>query len=105
MMIESVGDDSIACERGRRFEAVFRLELPDNAAVLTVQAIDIAVGRRKINPARRRLMADLATNAAPKIFVQTASNKIGFPLPNNFQRPILPGSGTVEIAAAGYPAS
>src|SRR5947207_9329438 len=98
MMIEATRQNLVVEDHGSGFHAVFAFELPDNAAVVLVQAIDITVGGRKIDAivAKRRLTRPGCS--APQIFMELAGDETRFELPDNFQATIFPWTGSVEVS-------
>jgi hypothetical protein len=48
-MIQAAGNNLVAEDCRRRFEAVLAFEFPNDAAVIFVQAVNVTVGGRKVN--------------------------------------------------------
>ena len=49
MMIQAAGENFVVDKYRCGFEAVLALELPNDAAIVSIQAIDVAIGGRKID--------------------------------------------------------
>src|SRR2546423_71006 len=95
-MIESAGQNLVVENNGRRFEAVLRFELPDDAATVFVEAVNITVGGREIDAVVFDRRLTRPGSAAPRIFVQTAAHETSFELPNYFQLTVFDRTGSVE---------
>src|ERR1051326_3329707 len=98
MMIESARQDLVVENHWGRFHAVLAAKFPDNGAVILVQAVDIAIGRRKVNAivANRRLARP--GGAAPGILVQAAAHELSLHVPNDLQLAVLPGTGAIKVS-------
>ena len=84
MMVKAARQYLVVDNDWRCFHAVFAAEFPNNAPVVFVQAIDIAVGRRKVDAtvANRRLTRP--GGSAPRIFMQAATHEFRLHFPNDF---------------------
>src|SRR5438045_435378 len=99
-MVETARQNLVFENDRRGLHAVPAAEFPDDTAVVLVQAIDIAIRRRKIDAvaAQRRLARP--GGAAPGILVQAAAHEFGFHLPDDFQLAVFPRAGTIKVSLA-----
>src|ERR1043165_6648731 len=100
MMIKAARENFVFDKHRRRFETIFAFELPNYRAVLFVEAIHVAIRRRKVDAIifDRRLARP--GGATPRIFVKTSADKSGFDFPDNFEIAVFPGTTTEEISLA-----
>src|SRR5690242_4116486 len=100
MMVKTASEDLVFDEYRRRFKTVSAFELPDDGAIVFVEAIDVAVRRRKVNAIVFDRRLTRPGGATPRIFVQTSADRSRFDFPDDFQVAVFPWSGAKEIAFA-----
>src|SRR5215204_5816647 len=97
-MIEAAGNQTIANNRRRGFEAVSGFVLPNQPSVRFIETVKISIRGAEINMAFIDGGLARPTRAAPGIFVQASGYALSLKLPNNLQRPFFPGSGTEKVS-------
>ena len=70
-MVQAAVDDPIADDGGGRFLAVFRFELPNQAAVRAIQCVGVAISGREIDAVTFDRWLARPGRAAPGIFDET----------------------------------
>src|ERR1043166_3213217 len=98
MMVEAARQNLVIQDYRRRFHAALAAEFPNHAAVIVVQAIDVTIGRWKIDAvvANRRLPRPGC--ATPGILVQAAAHEFRLHIPDDLQLAIFPWTGAVKIS-------
>src|SRR5438094_6455200 len=98
MVIESAGQNLVVQNHRGGLHTVPALEFPNHAAIVLIEAIDIAVRGGKINAivANRRLPRP--RSSAPRIFVKPAAHETGLDFPHDLQLATFPGTRAIKIS-------